>query len=233
MAEPFRGRDRFYAAILPGSGRFFGITLGPFTLWKRALLEAIDSPFVDRENLDRDITPRDLIEAIRLCDCEGPKFGDHAPDFQETRWFRKVRIRLEKKPGTFSRLVKYFGEYVGDGMMIPELGRRENAQGSFISAPETLALVAAVCQACAGSVSMREAWELSPGFAGWWIATNRELTTSAMSEDRPVFMNPEDFEAVDELPDLNALSIDEAHAALTKYMGAEYAEQWRAEKRQT
>ena len=173
---------RFLSAYVdPAPFRFLGRTLYPWCLKYRVRLEAFQSPLIDGH---RDITPADLILAVKLC-AEEPigKFG-----IADT-W--RV-IRLERDPKEFQRLLNLFSSYilVKHWPKFWEQSKTKGGGGKGIPFP-----LAIVANLVANGIPEQRAWEM-PECQAIWLNTafgvRNGADVSVMSPEEEAFMASEE-----------------------------------------
>ena len=173
---------RFLAAFIdPAPFRLLGRSLYPWCLKYRVRLEAFQSPLIDGS---RDITPADLILAVRLC-AEEPigKFG-----IADT-W--RV-IRLERNPKEFQHLLGIFSSYilVGHWPKFWEQAKTKGGGGKGIPWP-----LAIVTNLIANGIPEQRAWEMPECQAIWMntaFGVRNGADVSVMSPEEEAFMADEE-----------------------------------------
>ena len=174
---------RFLAAWIDPAPlpRFLGRTLYPWCLKYRVRLEAFQSPLIDGS---RDITPADLILAVRLC-AEEPigKFG-----IADT-W--RV-IRLERNPKEFEHLLAIFSSYilVGHWPKFWEQAKTKGGGGKGIPFP-----LAIVSNLIANGIDEKRAWEMPECQAIWMntaFGVRNGADVSVMSPEEEAFISDEE-----------------------------------------
>jgi len=173
---------RFLSAYIdPAPFRFLGRTLYPWCLKYRVRLEAFQSPLIDGH---RDITPADLILAVKLC-AEEPigKFG-----IADT-W--RV-IRLERDPKEFQRLLNLFSSYILVKHWPKFWEQTKTKGGGGKGIPFPLAIVANLV---ANGIPEQRAWEM-PECQAIWLNTafgvRNGADVSVMSPEEEAFMASEE-----------------------------------------
>ena len=174
---------RFLNAFIdPAPFRFLGRTLYPWCLKYRVRLSAFKSPLVYG---DRNITPADLILAVKLC-AEEPigKFG-----IMDT-W--RV-IRLEQDPKEFQRLLAIFSQYILVGHW-PKFWEQTKTKGGNTGKGVPFEL-ATVTNLIANGIEEKRAWEM-PECQAIWLSTAFGIRNGAdvavMSPEEEAFMAEEE-----------------------------------------
>jgi hypothetical protein len=170
---------RFLSAYIdPAPFRLLGRSLYPWCLKYRVRLEAFQSPLIDGS---RDITPADLILALKLC-AEEPigKFGIC------DSW--RV-IRLERDTKEFQRLLEAFSKYVLVSHW-PKFWEQSKAKGDTSKGiPFPLAIVANLI---ANGIEEKRAWEMPECQAIWMntaFGVRNGAEVSVMSPEEEALMN--------------------------------------------
>lgn len=174
---------RFLAAWIDPAPlpRVLGRSLYPWCLKYRVRLEAFQSPLIDGS---REITPADLILAVRLC-AEEPigKFG-----IADT-W--RV-IHLERNPKEFERVLGIFSSYilVAHWPKFWEQAKTKGGGGKGI--PWVLAIVSNLI---ANGIEEKRAWEMPECQAIWMntaFGVRNGADVSVMSPEEEAFMSNEE-----------------------------------------
>lgn len=139
----------FNAFLIPGKTIILGKHLKPFALKHRIWLEAIGSPFAE---LDKEITPADLLIALKLC----------AGEMIDKKSLRDywIMFRLIRDKELLERAVKAFINYIETEHTWPKFYQRTNKDGYSNSFPWQLKVVANLVSngiAYADALSMPEA----------------------------------------------------------------------------
>lgn len=172
---------RFLAAFIdPAPFRLLGRTLYPWCLKYRVRLEAFQSPLIDAS---REITPADLILAIKIC-AEEPigKFGIR------DSW--RV-IRLERNEKEFSRLLGIFSSYILVGHWPKFWDQAKTKGGGGKGIPWPLAIVTNLI---ANGIPEQRAWEMPECQAIWMntaFGVRNGADVSVLSPEEEAFMEDE------------------------------------------
>lgn len=174
--------QRYLSAYIdPAPFRLLGRSLYPWCLKYRVRLEAFQSPLIDGS---REITPADLMLAVKLC-AEEPigKFGI------ADSW--RV-IQLERNPKEFQRLLEAFSKYVLVSHW-PKFWEQSKTKGNTGKGiPWTLAIVANLI---ANGIEEKRAWEMPECQAIWMntaFGVRNGAEVSVMSPEEEALINDEE-----------------------------------------
>ena len=182
---------RFLSAYIdPAPFRLLGRSLYPWCLKYRVRLEAFHSPLIDGS---RDITPADLILAVKLC-AEEPigKFGI------ADSW--RV-IQLERNPKEFERLLAIFSSYilVGHWPKFWEQAKTKGGGGKGIPWP-----LAIVSNLIANGIEEKRAWEMPECQAirmNTAFGVRNGADVSVMSPEEEALINDEEMKEAEAAAD--------------------------------
>lgn len=178
---------RFYNAWLtPSATIILGKKLKPFCLKYRIFLEGISSPYL---NSDKEITPIDLIIAIKICSDE---------DIGKLSWKDKLLCMIMS--WSKKRLINYsidFVRYISTHDAYPRYwDDSKKSSGGVSSIPFQLSVIATLCK---NGISYNDAL-IMPEAKAVWLAT----TFSIQSGSKIEILTTDDEALLDSLASMRA-----------------------------
>ena len=183
--------EQFAEAWLTSKHKVFGYKLLPFSCWHKFLLLASESPLMNAEATDEEISLPFLFAAAKICTLKYPEsFSRGYPLLNRLRYWRY---------GTHAQGEK-FQEFFVDHCHFPELwdvGSKEgNSSKSNNAPPDPLGTV---CQIMRMGLSEKEAWDMPIGKAYWYSTVQAQLEGADVDfltdKERQIQKDLKDFEA--------------------------------------
>lgn len=172
----------FLQTLFPGTPRICGQDLPPLTLWRLACLQAIRSPFLTGDTFDL----ADLQLALRAISTANMVPPDLRPTFRQRWHYRRHKRNLRHLEAQASLFIQWLSIH----QLRPELWQPEDdTETRSLTAP---AILSQVCALMECGLTHAEAWDTSPGYAAWLIATRAERAS-----DRVQFVDDEDDTEID------------------------------------
>lgn len=198
--------ESFYRSFLTPEVKLLGYRLKPYCFGHQVILKALESPFLLG---DRDVTPPDLIVAVKVCSLSYP----FEPDIDFT-FLDKVKANfLNYRPTHFFKLCILFQQYLNEHNQCPEYWHNTEGTGNSVSAPDELFYISSLVK---NGIPLKDAWNMSIGLATWLNASFFELSGCEARYTDPIDddLNP---------PDISELTEDQIYEQAVKDLGEERA----------
>lgn len=185
--------DRFFEAwITRPFWRVCGLKLQPFCLGHVVNLAAVASPFLPGiEDPTPEVTPPQLLVAVRICAQSWPHTGDLRPRLRDIA----LRFYFESDlPGSrffFRAQVDKFRAYCADHLSSPEFWKDSGGTGRTLTAPAALSKASYLIT---NGFSEERAWSMSHGRVDYYMAAIEERRSGQLR-----FLYPWDLEGADPL----------------------------------
>lgn len=173
--------ESFQRTLFPGIAVICGRELPPLTFWRLGCLQAIGSPFLD-PSPDAEVTLADLLLALRAVSTANLVPPDLRPTWRD-RWLYR---RRKKNRAWFESQASLFIDWLCLHQLRPELWHNEDSDQRRITAP---LILSQICGLMECGFAHAEAWDTSPGYAGWLLAA-----TAERQSDRVKFQTDDDDE---------------------------------------